>query len=142
MQAGGVGLDAAETTADVGVAEQGAGNGDKTVAHEVDGEDETPDVSEGHDETFNGAELEAILNGDVDQADERAAQDDELVASVGPDGILQATLGVPVAGIDVFSEEGKDSPGKKRHGKPRVQPDIRWDWEDAETYQVRTKISQ
>ena len=110
MQFGGVNLDATQAAADAGVAEQGAGDGDEAVAHEVDGHDETPDVGQGHDDALDGGEVEPLLDGDVDQGDDGTDEDEELVLGVGTDGILHATFGIAIAGIDVFPEQRKNDP--------------------------------
>ena len=74
------------------------------MTHEVDGENKTPHIGESHDQTFDRGEFEAILDGYVDQADGRTTEDNQLIASVGADGVQKTTFGFTVTGIDIFAK--------------------------------------
>ena len=65
MNLRGVSLDSTQPTAHVGIAKKVTGNGNQAMAHEVDGEHETPYICEGHHETFDRGELETIGDRDI-----------------------------------------------------------------------------
>ena len=74
------------------------------MTHEIDGENKTPHIGESHDQAFDGGEFETILDGYVDQAHGCTTEDNQLIASIGADGIQKTTFGLTVTGIDIFAK--------------------------------------
>lgn len=114
------------------------------MSHEIDGQDQTPHVGESHDQRFDGGEVEAVLDGNVNQAHRRTAEDDQLIAGVGADRIDETAFGFTVSGIDVLAQQREDGPAKRNVWLAHCNSATTdFDWHiEGETNQVRTKINQ
>lgn len=105
-------LETTETPGDGGIVVELAGDGDEAVAHEEDGEGEGVAVGEGHNETFEGGEIETGREEEVDQPEAAEGDEDGIVAGVGVESGEEAFLGVAMAGVGIADEEREDGPGE------------------------------
>jgi len=108
------GLDPSQPATEVCISKESARDRNETVAHEIDGQDETPHIGQSHHERLDGGEVEAILDGDVDQAHDSTAKNRQVITAVGAQRVQETIFRFAVPRIDKFAQKRKDDPVRRR----------------------------